>query len=340
MMVKTASMKPIFLALVTSSLPISLYACDVVESSTAEQEQPGMNLQGMNLQGMNLQGMNLQGMNLQGFQFGGATLGPASLKKLRVDRGELVAERGHVTLRGTALAGAQLKAQVYDPSVGPSTTLPVTYRIAAVAPESAQHDPTKTGSTFLYTLEQWVGEGGSWQPACPPDHEGRRVAIPLAAIWDHRGARVESSSLFTFGCTAGVIAKCYRWGYRPWVTGYGDLATMHWTCTRLARADYCGDGVSHTKDGTLINVWDNLPAPGPIQKRAQVPGMLFEAGWNTAGAVCLSHTRWATVESLIAYECADRLVPPAEGGIACDGPGEAKQYYPTALMFNESYINH
>src|SRR5678815_5264127 len=98
---------------------------------------------------------------------------------------------------------------------------------------------------------------------------------------------------FTLGCTTGVIAKCYRWGYRPWVNGYGDLVAMHWTCTRLARADYCGDGTPHTHDGTKINVWDTLPRPIESHGGLLPPaGMLFEAGWNTGGAVCLSRARW------------------------------------------------
>src|SRR5262249_30101393 len=135
----------------------------------------------------------------------------------------------------------------------------VEYRITAVAPEDASHDPTHTGATFLYTLQQNVDNTDSWQLACATDDDNRNVAIPLAAIWDERGNRSVTSGMFTFGCTTGVIAKCYRWGYRPWVTGYGDLAAMHWTCTRMARGDYCGDGVSHTHERTAINAWDTLP---------------------------------------------------------------------------------
>jgi len=147
-------------------------------------------------------------------------------------------------------------------------------------------------------------------------------------------------------CTTGVIAKCYRWGYRPWVTGYGDLVALHWTCTRLARADYCGNGVSHTRDGTWINVWDNLPAPGPIQAHGggllQLPpsGMTFEAGWSTGGAVFLSHARWTTGGNLIAQACPDRLIPPSLlGGTVCDVVSQVLGNGSTARMFNESDLN-
>ena len=310
--------------------------------ATAVVSQAGMNMQGMNMQGMNMQGMNMQGMNMQGMQLDGATLSGIALDRVRVERGELVAERGGTMLRGAALVGAHLRARVRNLAASPPETAVIEYRITAVAAEDARYDPTGTGHSFLYTLEQWVDDTASWQPACDADTDGRRVAIPLAAIWDERGDRIESPSLFTFGCTTGVIAKCYRWGYRPWVTGYGDLAAMHWTCTRLARADYCGIGVPHTRNGTWINVWDTLPRPGPIQRHGLLPplGMLFEAGWNTGGAVCLSHSRWLLDDGLaLAALCPDRLVPPGLFGTVCDTVPQVLGIDANAVMFNEAYLN-
>jgi hypothetical protein len=315
----------------------------VVETSS---EQTITNQQGTNQQGVTLQGTTLQGMTVQGFQFAGATLGGAALANVRVSQGGLVAEQDQATLQGTSLIGAHLYAQVHNLSVSPPATAIVEYRITNVVAEDAKYDPTNTGSTFLYTLEQWVADSSSWQPACPVDADGRRVAIPLAATWDETGARVESSTLFTMGCTTGVTAKCYRWGYRPWVTGYGDLVAVHWACTRLARADYCGNGTSHTRDGTWINVWDNLPAPGPIQAHGggllQLPpsGMTFEAGWSTGGAVCLSHARWTNGGDLIAQACPDRLIPPSLlGGTVCDLVSQVLGNGSTARLFNESDLN-
>jgi len=57
--------------------------------------------------GMNMQGMNMQGMNMQG-----ATLGGATLSNVRVDKGELIVDRGGQTLRGTALVGARFTARI------------------------------------------------------------------------------------------------------------------------------------------------------------------------------------------------------------------------------------
>jgi hypothetical protein len=308
-------------------------------------EQDGMNMQGMNMQGMNMQGITLQGMSMLGFELGSATLSGAPLGHLHVDRGELVADG---PLRGTALVGAQLVAQVRNLDASPPATALVTYRITAISAERSQYDPTGTGHTFVYTLEQRVDDTGTWQTACPADADGHSIAIPLAAVWDEHGDRSVPAGMFTFGCTSGVIAKCYRWGYRPWVTGFGDLVPMHQTCTRLARADYCGIGIPHTRNGTTINVWDTLPSPGPIQHHGTVlglplppPGMLFEAGWNTDGAVCLSHSRWILQDGLgIAALCPHRLVPPGLlGETVCDTVSAVLGIDTGARMFNEAYLN-
>jgi ADYC domain-containing protein len=329
------------------TLGVMLCACAVESSDpspTAAVEQAGVSLQGVSLQGVSLQGVSLQGMTLQGILVTGATLAGCPLDNVRVERGEVVAERAGVTLRGAALAGAEFQAQLRNTKASPPATAVVRYRLTAVRPELAQYDPTATGHTFLYTLEQWVDDSASWQLACPADPDGRSAAIPLAAVWDERGDRSESSAMFTFGCTTGVIAKCYRWGYRPWVTGYGDLTAMHWTCTRMARADYCGNGVPHTRNGTKIDMWDTLPSP--IQQHGALldtVGMLFEAGWDTTGAVCLSRARWLLDDGgLLASACPDHLVSPSLpllGATVCDTTAEVLAFNPTARMFNESYLN-
>lgn len=305
--------------------------------------QAEMSLQGTQLQGMQLQGTQLQGMTMVGFQYAGATLNGAALANVRIEKGELVAEQNSVTLRGTSLVNAHLQAQVHNTSTNPVTTAVVDYQITGIAAESSANDPLGTGNTYLYTMKQNIDGSGTYQLACSADADDNQVAIPVAATWNGHGDRVESTTLFTLGCTTGVIAKCYRWGYRPWVTGYGDLVSLHWTCTRMARADYCGNGMTFTRDGTMINAWDNLPAPGPIMPHGTTPtGMIFEAGWNTSGAVCLSHGRWLLGGPLIAAICPDRLIAPTLllGGTVCDleaqvlGGTGAKTYDESNLNLN------
>jgi hypothetical protein len=115
---------------------------------------------------------------------------------------------------------------------------------------------------------------------------------------------------------------------------------MHQSCTRMARADYCGDGTSHTREGTWINIWDTLPAPGPIQRHGLLPplGMVFEAGWNTGGAVCLSRARWLLDDTLVSL-CPDRLIAPGLlGETVCETAAEVLGYDGNAKLFNESYL--
>jgi hypothetical protein len=281
------------------------------EVQTTITTQADMPLQGTQLQGMPLLGTQLQGMTMVGFQFSGATLNGSALVNVRIEKGELVAEQNSTTLHGNALQNAHLIAQVHNTTTNPVTTATVEYKIDAVASELSSWDPLNKQSSYIYTLSQNVDGSGTYQTSCAADYDGNHVAIPIAATWNEHGDRVESSTLFTFGCTTGVIAKCYRWGYRPWVSGYGDLVTTHQICTRMARADYCGNGTTHTHDNTMINAWDNLPSPGPIMHHTTPPtGMVFEAGWSTSGAVCLSHQRWLNGGLIIAVACPTRLIPP------------------------------
>jgi hypothetical protein len=317
-------------------------ACSVDPPRTSTDEQGLMRMQGTQLQGVQIQGTRAPHMAIVGFQYAGATLGGAALSNVRVEQGELVAEQGPATLRGTALSGAHLFAQAHDPDQ-PSSTALIEYRITGVEAEAAANDPTGTGGTYLYTLEQNVDGSDDWRAGCLADTDGKQVAIPLTATWDDRGNRVASSTLFTFGCTTGAIAKCYRWGYRPWVTGHGDLVAAHWTCTRVARADYCGNGKSHTRDNTMINVWDRLPSPGPIQAHGTTRiGMLFEAGWDTRGAVCFSHARWLLSGPLIAVGCPGRLIAPGLlilNATVCDTIPQVLGQAADATIFDESNLN-
>jgi hypothetical protein len=306
-------------------------------------EQPIMTQQGTEMTGLLIQGTQLQGKFIRGFRFSGATLNGAPLVNFRLVKGELIAEQNQVTLRGTALVNTKLFAEAYNRNVNPPQTVSVEYQITGIVAENPINDPTHTGNTYLYTLSHNVDNTGSWQPACPADGSGARATIPLAPTYNERGDQMSLAPYFTLGCTTGVIAKCYRLGYRPWVTGYGNLAIMHWTCTRLTRADYCGDGVPHTENGKLINAWDNLPPPGPILVQgATPPEMTFEAAWGQNGALCLSHVRWDNEGAELTAACSNRLRPPGQGmqpGTVCDNVAEALMLSGMGpRMFNESVI--
>ena len=90
---------------------------------------------------------------------------------------------------------------------------------------------------------------------------------------------------FELTCTAGVHGKCIRFGYLPW---QGEpMRGLYNGCIRIMRADYCGDGEATTRDGTLIDFYDDYG----IQTLDEQSARTFEAGWTAAGAVCVSHVR-------------------------------------------------
>jgi hypothetical protein len=200
--------------------------------------------------------------------------------------------------------------------------------------ERVESDPKDSdGDVFLYQVSV-RDTGGTWHPYCLPDREGKTLAIPLQGSWDASRNHTASDTI-TFACTNGVLAKCVRWGYKPWKTVNGvSLADYHQACVHMTPADYCGDGRSHTRDGTLIDVWDRLG----IQKRDPSLGLAFEAAWSTRGAVYLQKPRFGeTLESLVAA-CPDRL----QGHTALDAPGldpeSAAARWPEALIFTESRV--
>ncbi len=260
--------------------------------ASASVHPQGVSMQGVSMQGVSMQGVSMQGVSLQGVSLQGVSLQGMSLFGT-VLSGQMAIQHGQVlTLSGADLVGATLSGILSD---GTSVLL----RIDAVDVDAGD----ATGEILLYTVVMSDGAGG-WSNLCQPDPDGAQKAVPLAGVWDPRGTHHDSADLFTLGCTSGVIAKCARWGYKPWETVEGrSLADFHQACTRMARADYCGDGVSHTKNGTYIDMYDVLG----IQRQASRDGMMFEAAWLPGGAYCMARPRWNLVAAELVVECQGKL---------------------------------
>lgn len=221
--------------------------------------------------------------------------------------------------------------------VGPGTILSahdeqgaaVTLRVESISRDEKDVD----GDVYLYQLSLRDG-AGKWRPYCAPDREGRTVAIPLQGSWDASRQHIANDEI-TFACINGALGKCVRWGYKPWKTVQGvSLADYHQACVHMTGADYCGDGRSHTRDGTFIDLYDNLG----IQKRDPSLGLSFEAAWSPRGAVYLQKPRYGEkLESLVA-SCPDRL----RGRTPLDAQGLDAQAiaarWPEALIFTESRV--
>ena len=102
----------------------------------------------------------------------------------------------------------------------------------------------------------------------------------------------------------------------------------------MTRADYCGNGKSHTRDGTPINIYDELG----IQKKTPNSGMVFEAAWSPEGATFINRPRWYDTLPKIRQECPNKLkerINESGGGTTAE---KVKQNRSDSLLFNDSLV--
>ncbi|HEU4412462.1 MAG TPA: ADYC domain-containing protein [Polyangiaceae bacterium] len=199
--------------------------------------------------GLDTNGVSMNGVSMNGSQLVGVTADGA-------------------TLSGSQLVGAKFTGQFSD---GGTTPLRIDGARAS-------------GDVWFYQVSYPAASGH--QPLCGVDATGAaREAIALAGRWDYRqgvaggGSHIDEPSTFTFACRAATLAKCVELGYKPWASAGGvSLKNHHQACTRMLRADYCGDGTSYTVNGTPINLYDNVGV------QADTESWAIEAEWTPAGA--------------------------------------------------------
>jgi hypothetical protein len=295
-------------------------ACDVGELPGAEDldgvEARALAGNGVMLNGSRFNGFRLNGFRLNGFRLNGddGSGNYVELESFDLEQGGVVAHawldgselRVELTngavLGGAQLVGAVLKFGMVDGAPGQFKNRLL--RIAG-AKRLAPGSPV-----WLYDI--LVKDApGPWQPLCEAAG-GPTEAIMVGAVWDPTtGSRLApTSGAVTLACRHAALGKCVEWGYHPW-----EMADYHQACTRLVRADYCGDGQSHTVDGVLIHVLDEIGV------QDEEPGWSFvvEAEWGPGGAVCLD----AEATRLPAPELACSLPacgePFASGGLLQTG---------------------
>ncbi len=190
-----------------------------------------------------------------------------------------------------------------------------TIRIDAV--ERDPRDPA--GEVVLYTLSE-PDPAGNWHNLCEPDPDGRRLGFPLPGAFTPDGRYMPGPGRLLLTCTGGAEGKCIRFGYKPWrqAPGGASLESYYQACVRLVRADYCGDGVGHTRNGTPIDIFDRIG----IQRDESAPGMSFEAAFGPDGAVCVRHTRLSDV---LQSDALGAACPRLAGhiGESCDDTADA-----------------
>jgi hypothetical protein len=323
--------------LVTALVFISgIVACDAehLDSDGAEfrgKVKNAPNFNSANLNGLTLNGLTLNGLTLNGLTLNGLTLNGLTLNGLTLNGSRF---EGVVLVNGIpqVVGGADL--------VGTSMTISSATSIYVLTFDAIYPDPANpAGDVYLHEITVHDITAGTSSPLC--EHNGAAApAIPIRNRWDPvTGDRIDDTAAVTFACRGGALAKCIDWGYRPWASstrcegddcGTVSLADYHQACTRMVRADYCGDGVPYTVDGTLIDVYDPL-APR-IQTRTST-GLVnwgIEAEWGPDGVVCIGDAlRLDHLDELgIPYDppacLADLDVPdcgsfaPERGGLVAD----------------------
>lgn len=177
-------------------------------------------------------------------------------------------------------------------------------------------------------------------------------AVPLAGLWQRTGFHEHAPDRISFACAGSVAYKCTVWGY---LAGDDDTSLAwraHQACTRMARGDYCANGISHTRDGTRIKIYDfagvtTRPPQHFEGVQAWPPNidrLFFEAAWNDGArpASCLSRLRWQSLPLGPLCDNGALRDPRQDTGVKfCEDiewpdPGEN----PTgALLFNESFYS-
>lgn len=190
----------------------------------------------------------------------------------------------------------------------PADCIEARFRVEATIPDRSTNtmkDFSANSDTWLYRvqhLEESAADSKSWSNACDLVAGDTDMGIFVDGHWSPDGTWNPSG--YTFSCPSGVIAKCVRsWGYKPWkilqsplhgspLHGLSphvsiDLQRLHLACVRAARADYCGDGDPHTRDGILIDMFDTYG----LNEREPVQGFVEESTFDEHGAVDLRHAR-------------------------------------------------
>ena len=251
----------------------------------------GTQVNGSYLNGIKQNGIKQNGIKQNGIKQNGIKQNGTSLEGVREDTGAVV--------EGMEFEGAEMEGVLGDDQ-------PVVLHIADIS-------DTEVPGMYTYLVTTPDGES-----ICGRDAQNLPIrAMPLPGLWDYdTGAHIADPEHLTFACRGAALAKCMEMGYSRFGT-WNDGSTVvqngdfHDACVRLLRADYCGNGASHTQDGTLVDVFDKKGT----QTETPNSGLQFEAEWGPDGATCIRRTRWATTG---AGDVATYLSAP-ENAVSCGG---------------------
>jgi ADYC domain len=277
------------------------------EEIVARASSPVIDDNGIHVNGIHVNGIHVNGIHVNGLQANGTAINGLYVAGMSLKGTVLSGTVNGVPVSGAGFIGATMKASTLEGS-------DLQLHIDDV---QASGDPDIT----LYSVSVLAPGGSVWSPLCVDTGGNAVAALPLSGDWDEgqgtptAGKHLDDPTQFTFACQGYALAKCAEMGYKPWkatqeclspgVCHPVPLGYLHQACTRMMRADYCGDGTPSTRNGTLIDVGDMLNMETP----SAPPGWIFEAEWGVSGATCVTATRWPTLpadgvdpgESVIQY---------------------------------------
>ncbi len=245
----------------------------------------GVQINGVRYNGIRYNGVRYNGVRYNGVRYNGVRYNGTSLSGTREDQS--------VEVDSTALTGTDIEGSLSD-----GGTLAI--KVVSIQWNSI-------AGVYLYTLKHYNEDTAQWEWLCGLDGNSVPIAaMPIMKAYLHPTYDLDTdTSRFTFSCVNAAVGKCALWGYAPWQTShaetynsttkYRDLGLSHQSCQRLVRGDYCGNGLSHTRNGTPIDVYDTYGFMNPDNLAENT----LEADWRADGAHCIRHTRWGTADSTL-----------------------------------------
>jgi hypothetical protein len=222
------------------------------------------------------------------------------------------------TYSGPELVGAKLLAEVEGK--------PIAIKIVAVTLDAV--NPSVWLHDFRYT-----DANGVEQRLCAAGPDGVQAGFPVSGRAGPDGViEATTDGHFEIACTSGAQGKCVRFGYEPdkaAPNGAGTLRDYFNACVHLTRADYGGDGVATTRNGTQIDIYDHIG----VQRDDPAEGFRFEAGFDAKGAVCVAHPR---IRENISLERLVAAYPRLAGRLGPENCDEAKATAMGAILYVKS----
>ena len=246
----------------------------------------GVEMNGPQINGLRMNGLRMNGLRMNGLRMNGSDVNNFALTQGSKIRGLVNA----IERQGAALAGSEFDMDI-DQS---GTIVPQRIRINNVVQSAVNND------VFFTDVRYWKTPDNLWDYLCRDGAGNPTEAIALNFAWDDStGTRNEYPDAFTWACRGAALAKAVEWGYAPWrpIPGF-EMKDIHQAAVRMIRADYCGNGITHTVNGNPIDVSDRFGI--------QTPGTAWpvEAKWGPDGAVCLNTPRRAVwTRAAIIAEC-------------------------------------